>query len=240
MNPIRLVIAIPTYNERKNAPLLYQEIKDLGIDSDILFIDDNSPDGTGAVVDELAAKDNHVKVMHRPGKMGLGTAHKAAYIYARDHGYSHLIIMDADFTHDPKYIPEMLKLKDKADIVIGSRYTQGGKMHGWSNFRLPFTYFWRWMIKTFLGLPYDSTGAFRLYNVQLFTPELLKQLDATGFAFCMESLYRFSQNKARIMEVPIQARSRIHGESKLSGKIMREAFVQFLKLSFDRLKRAIS
>jgi dolichol-phosphate mannosyltransferase len=134
----------------------------------------------------------------------------------------------------------MLKLKDQADIVIGSRYAKGGAMHGWHSFRLPFTYFWRWMIKTFLGLPYDSTGAFRLYNVNIFTPEVLEKINAQGFAFCMESLYQFSQHGARIMEVPIQARSRIHGESKLSGKIMREALSQFIKLSYDRAKRAIS
>src|SRR5690606_15516802 len=142
-------------------------------------------------------KDKTVKVLHRPAKMGLGTAHKAAFRFAQEHGYEYLITMDADLTHDPKYIPDLLAHKKNTDIVIGSRYTRGGSMHGWHKFRLPFTYFWRSMIKNFLGLPYDCTGAFRLYNVHILKPAIYNQVKGTGFAFCMESLYRFSQNEAR-------------------------------------------
>lgn len=229
-----ILVAIPTYNEKENIPLLHKEIQQLHLPTDILFIDDNSPDGTGTVIDELIQKDPTVHVIHRPAKLGLGTAHKEAFRYAQKQGYKYLITMDADLTHDPKYIPDLLAHKNEADIVIGSRYTTGGSMHGWHKVRLPLTYFWRSMIKNVLGLPYDCTGAYRLYNVGVLKPEIYNQVKGTGFAFCMESLYRFSQYGARIAETPIEAHSRIHGASKLSWPIMFEVAGRFCSLSYDR------
>lgn len=239
MQKNNILVAIPTYNEKDNIPLLYKGIKQLGLPIDILFIDDNSPDGTGTVIDELIEKDATVHVIHRPAKMGLGTAHKRAFSFAKKHGYDYLITMDADLTHDPKYIPDLLARKDKADIVIGSRYTSGGSMHGWHKVRLPLTYFWRSMIKNFLGLPYDCTGAYRLYNVRILKPETYNQVKGTGFAFCMESLYRFAQHGAKIVETPIEAHSRIHGDSKLSWPIMFEVAGRFFSLSYDRFLHAV-
>lgn len=239
MQKNNILIAIPTYNEKENVPLLYKEIKKLNLPTDILFIDDNSPDGTGAVIDSLTENDTTVHAKHRPGKMGLGTAHKEAFAYAQNNGYEYLITMDADLTHDPKYIPQLLAKKDAADIVIGSRYTQGGSMHGWGTIRLPLTYFWRSMIKNCLGLPYDCTGAYRLYKVSILKPSIYNNIKGTGFAFCMESLYRFSQSGARITEVPIQAHSRIYGASKLSSSIMFEVASRFVCLSYDRVLHAL-
>jgi dolichol-phosphate mannosyltransferase len=231
----KVLVFIPTYNERGNVQRLYQEIKKLPYDLDILFCDDNSPDRTGELIDSLIAADSSVKVIHRPSKMGLGTAHIEAFKYAREHAYDYLITMDADFTHNPSYIPALIMKKDRADIVIGSRYISGGKMEGWNKIRLPFTYFWRSMIKYGLGMPYDCTGAFRLYNVKILNPDLFKKLTSQGFAFCMESLYRFKHNGAQIVEVPILARNRQEGKSKLSGKIMREVAKKYFCLLADRL-----
>lgn len=230
-----ILVFIPTYNERENVEKLYNKIKKLPYKLDILFCDDNSPDGTGKILDELADKDATVKVLHRPGKNGLGTAHKEGFLYAKSHHYNYLITMDADLTHDPNYIPTMMQKKHKADIVIGSRYAQGGQMKGWHAVRLPFTHFWRTMIKYGLGLPYDATGAFRLYNVDVLQEEIHKKIQSQGFSFCMESLYHFTRHGAKIAEVPIEAHSRVHGASKLSIKIMHEVATQFCKLVWNRI-----
>src|SRR5581483_1378599 len=212
----KILIFIPTYNERDNITALYQEIKKLPFQITILFCDDNSPDGTGSFLDELAAHDAQVKVIHRPAKLGLGTAHKLCFEYAYHNNFDYLLSMDADFTHDPCYIPDLLAKKDEADIVIGSRYIAGGGMQGWNRIRLPFTYFWRNAIKYGLGLPYDSTGAFRLYKVKILVPEVYNTFKSKGFAFGLESLYRLKHYGAKITEVPICARNRKYGESKLS------------------------
>jgi len=233
----KILVFTPTYNESGNVTKLYHALKKLPYELDILFCDDNSPDGTGKLIDELVEHDSTVHVIHRPSKLGLGTAHKEAFQFARSHGYEYLLTMDADFTHDPSYIPAMIEKRTLtgADIVIGSRYTSGGKMEGWNKIRLPFTYFWRSMIRYGLNMPYDCTGAFRLYAVSMLNPSLFQPLKSQGFAFCMESLYRFKKNGARIVEVPILARSRTEGKSKLSVKIMAEVAQQYFRLLGDRL-----
>lgn len=229
-----VLVAIPTYNERENVPLLYAALKNLSTPVDILFIDDNSPDGTGTLINTLRDNDPIVTVIHRPKKMGLGTAHLEAFKVARSKNYTHLITMDADFTHHPSYIPDMLETVMSADIVIGSRYTHGGSMSGWGSIRLPFTYFWRGMIKYCLAMPYDCTGAFRAYNVSFLTDDASSELSSNGFSFCMESLYFFKKSGARIKEIPIKAQNRIHGTSKLSGAIMAEVAGVFFRLLVDR------
>lgn len=230
-----LLIFIPTYNERDNVIPLYKEIKKHIPNCTILFCDDSSPDGTGSLLDELAARDTSVRIMHRPGKMGLGTAHKAAFCYARTHGYKYLLTMDADFTHNPHYIPAMLALKEDTDIVIGSRYAQGGVMKGWGVIRLPFTHFWRSMIRYGLNMPYDCTGAFRLYSVNALKPDIYEKFTSKGFSFNMEALYHLKRTGARIKEVPIIAHSREHGDSKLSGAIMKEVFFKYCALVRHRI-----
>ncbi len=239
MEQHRLLLFVPTYNERDNVEFLYAELKRLPIIFDLLFCDDNSPDGTGLILDKLAAQDTSMKVMHRPGKMGLGTAHLAAFSYAKNNNYHHLLTMDADFTHDPSYVPAMLQKSLAADIVIGSRYAQGGGMEGWGKIRLPFTYFWRGMIRYGLGLPYDATGAFRVYNVQLFNEKLCSNLSSKEFSFNIETLYRFVRNGARVVEVPIVAKNRVRGKSKLSCALAFEEASIFFKLLFDRIKASM-
>lgn len=231
----KILVFTPTYNERGNVKKLYQALKSLPYELDILFCDDNSPDGTGKLIDELVAQDPSVHVIHRSSKMGLGTAYIEAFQFARNNGYEHLLSMDADFTHDPVYIPAMIAKKDSADIVIGSRYAAGGKMEGWNKLRLPLTYFWRAMINHGLNMHYDCTGAFRLYSVSILNPTVCHSLQSKGFAFGMEALYRFKCNGARIIEVPILARSRTEGKSKLSVKIMTEFAKQYFRLLSERL-----
>lgn len=230
----KILVFIPTYNEYGNVNRLYEEIKKLPHDLDILFCDDNSPDGTGALIDTLVKKDATVHVIHRPSKLGLGTAHQEAFRFAQKYHYDYLLTMDADFTHNPIYIPTLIAQKEHADIVIGSRYSAGGKMSGWSSIRLPFTYFWRFMIHKGLGMPYDCTGAFRLYTVKILDSRIYESLTSKGFSFGMEALYRFKQHGARIAEVPILAKNRQEGNSKLSGKIMREFAKKYCQLVYER------
>jgi dolichol-phosphate mannosyltransferase len=232
-----ILVFIPTYNERENVEKLYQKIKEYKKDVDILFCDDNSPDGTGKVLDLLAEKDRSVRIIHRLTKSGLGTAHLAAFEYAQKNNYRYLITMDADFTHDPLYISSMIAKKDQADIIIGSRYIAGGEMSGWGKLRLPFTYFWRALIKSGLGMPYDCTGAFRLYNVKKLKPDIYKKISSKGFSFCIESLYRMREQGLIISEIPIHARNREHGASKLSFGIMKEAAITFCRLFLERRKK---
>lgn len=229
-----LLIFIPTYNERDNIHPLYQEIKKHVAHAHILFCDDNSPDGTGHLINDLIQQDETVKVIHRPGKLGTGTAYVQAFSYAQENKFEYLITMDADFTHHPSYIPELLSKRESADIIIGSRYAQGGTMIGWNNFRLPLTHFWRNMIWRGLGLSYDCTGAFRLYRVNQLKPATYTNFRSKGFSFCLESIYRLHQDGLKIDEVPIQAHSRKHGESKLSGAIMREVAFTLFKLSAEK------
>jgi dolichol-phosphate mannosyltransferase len=233
-----VLIFVPTYNERDNVALLYKEIKQYNKDVDILFCDDNSPDGTGAVLDEIAAQDSTVHVVHRPTKLGLGTAHIKAFSFAKEHQYTNLVTMDADFTHHPSYIAHMLQHQKKFDVVIGSRYAHGGRMSGWGLIRLPFTYFWRNVIKFGLGMRYDCTGAFRLYKVHTLDPRLYANLNAKGFAFCMESLYRMHQAGLKITEIPIHARNRTHGKSKLSLGIMKEVACTFFRLLMEPKRKS--
>ncbi|MGE0207098.1 MAG: polyprenol monophosphomannose synthase [Candidatus Babeliales bacterium] len=237
MQKNEVLVFVPTYNERDNVLILYEEIKKHKEDVDILFCDDNSPDGTGKVLDDLSKKDPSVHVMHRPAKLGLGTAHVQAFEYAQKHNYKFLITMDADLTHDPRYIPALFEKRDVHDVVIGSRYIHGGGMSGWGRIRLPFTYFWRNLIKRGLGMPYDCTGAYRLYSVQKLKPHVYKKVSSKGFSFCIESLYRFKEDGLRITEIPIHARNRIHGDSKLSVAIMKEAAKTFCRLFFERRKK---
>lgn len=230
-----ILIFTPTYNERENVLKLHKAIRQLPIKTDILFIDDSSPDGTAEVIMDLQKEDPNVFIIYRSKKLGLGTAHKRAFEYAQQHNYTYVVSMDADLTHDPVYIPAMISGLMDHDIMIGSRYAQGGKMHGWNQLRLPFTYFWRGMIKYGLGLPYDCTGAFRAYRATILKPEIYNKVRGTGFAFCMESLFFFKRAGARIGEIPIQAHSRIHGQSKLSGKIMFEVLKTYFRLLFIRI-----
>lgn len=234
-----VLVFIPTYNEIGNVQALYQAIKKQ-ISCDLLFCDDNSPDGTGEFLNQLAQQDPSVHVIHRPKKMGLGTAHLAGFKYAKQHQYEAIITMDADFTHDPAYLPAMLSKKSEAHIVIGSRYAAGARISGWNKIRLPFTIFWRDAIKYGLGMPYDCTAAFRLYNVQILHDNIINTFKSKGFSFNIEALYAFKKHGARIIEVPIHAQQRVHGKSKLSIGIMAEMAKQYFKILFDRLfgKRA--
>jgi len=237
-NSVKLLIAVPTYNEKKTIEKLTAAITEYAPDADMLIIDDNSPDGTGPLIDELAQKDSRIKTIHRSGKLGLGTAQRASYEYAREHGYEFLITMDSDFTHDPKYIPEMRKaLTDDFDIIIGSRYAEGSEMQNWGKMRLMLTKFWRGCLRVGTGMSCDSTGAYRLYRVSILDPEIYNSISSPGFSFGLEFLFKLNAAGARIGQVGIVASGRAagDGESKLSSTEMWQMIKSYMHLIRLRL-----
>lgn len=213
-----LLIFIPTYNERENVVGILQQILELGLAADILFVDDNSPDGTGNVLDDLAKQSPNVIVQHRPGKMGIGSAHAYAINWAYKHGYRKLITMDCDFTHSPEYIRDFLALSDNADVIVGSRYLQEKSLSTWNAYRKLLTQIGHLLTKFFLGMPYDATGAFRLYRLDRIPQNFLEPVHSLSYSFFFESLYILHLNCFRIAEVPINLPARVYGHSKMRMK----------------------
>jgi len=224
-------IIIPTYNEQENIRALVQEI--LGVDArfHILIVDDNSPDGTGKVADELAEEFHRVHVLHRKSKMGLGTAYLAGFKYALEQGADYIFEMDADFSHNPRYLPQFLEAIQEADLVIGSRYIDGVRVEGWRFRRLLLSKLANMYASYIMVYPvWDFTSGFRCYRRAVFESIDLNRIHSDGYAFQIEMVYHVFKNGFRVKEIPIIFREREHGHSKISRKIVWEAIWTVLKL----------
>jgi dolichol-phosphate mannosyltransferase len=215
----RVLIELATYNERDNLAPLVQEVRRAAPAADILVLDDNSPDGTGKLADELAAADPHVRVLHRPGKLGLGTAILASMRYAMDHGYDLLLTMDADFSHHPRYLPALLAGMRKHDVMIGSRYVPGGGTENWPWTRQLISRSINLLVRFLMRIPArDCSGGFRCYRVDKLREAGLGRLMSHGYSFQQEVLYRCRRAGARIGETPIVFENRRAGASKVNGR----------------------
>ncbi len=212
----RTLIFIPTFNERGNVERMYQELKALQLDTDILFLDDNSPDGTGTILDELAKKDPRLSVIHRTGKLGVGSAHQTGIGWAYDKGYEVLITLDCDFTHSPTDIHRLLPHLESADVVVGSRFLQKGSLSEWNLYRTFLTNFGHFLTRRMLKVQQDATGAFRVYNLARIPRELFGLVKSHGYSFFFESLFIFTRNGFPIKDLPIVLPKRTYGESKMS------------------------
>ena len=213
----RLLVTLCTYNERDNLAPLIAEVWRFAPDAEILVVDDGSPDGTGKVADELADADPRVHVLHRPGKLGLGTATVAAFQYGVEHGYDLLINLDADFSHHPRYIPSLLTAMDQADVAIGSRYVAGGGVVGWGLRRHFMSRAINWYARTLLRLKTrDNSGAYRCYRVAKLREMDLDRFLARGYAIQEETLYRCRRCGCRFQETPIIFEERRYGSSKIN------------------------
>ena len=179
----KTLVFIPTYNEKENAQSMYRMIMALGLELDLLFLDDNSPDGTGALLDEIAASDQRVHVIHRSGKLGIGSAHAEGIDWAYERGYQCLVTMDCDFTHSPSDIPKLLEEAKSCDAVVGSRYLQKGSLPGWSLCRRFITHFGHIVTRFLLHIPFDASGAFRVYNLTKIPREPLRLCYFKGIWF---------------------------------------------------------
>lgn len=212
----KTMVFIPTYDELGNVERMFRELGELGLDLDVVFMDDNSPDGTGELLDKMAERHSNLRVMHRTGKLGVGSAHLQGIRYAYEQGYETLITMDCDFTHMPSDIPRMIEAARDADLAVGSRFLKKDSLPGWNVVRRSLTLFGHLQTKYLLGVNYDATGAFRVYRLRRIQRELFELVTSGSYAFFFESLFILSNAGCRIAEVPIVLPARTYGHSKMS------------------------
>lgn len=219
--PDRILVSLATYNERDNLVPLVRDIQAMLPLADVLIIDDNSPDGTGRLADEMAARDERIRVVHRAGKLGLGTAILAAMRFAMDHDYDLLVNMDADFSHHPRYLSALVDGMPGRDVMIGSRYVPGGGTVNWPLSRRLTSWGVNVIARLLLRIPaHDTSGAYRCYRVALLRHADLGGLWSHGYSFQEEVLYRLRLAGARLGETPIVFEDRRAGSSKVN---LREA-----------------
>jgi dolichol-phosphate mannosyltransferase len=237
---VNAIVVIPTYNERDNIRRLAEEVLSQHASLQILFVDDNSPDGTGTIADELATKNERIRVMHRPGKLGLGSAYCAGFKLALDMGADYLIEMDADFSHDPTVLPVFLETIQRCDLVIGSRYLNGVSVVNWPIRRLMLSVFASFYTRVITGLPVkDCTSGFKCFRRSTIEAIDLDSVGSDGYSFQIEMNYRCMEKGLTIVEVPIIFIDRHAGSSKMSKKIVREAVLLVWKLKLGTLLRRL-
>lgn len=219
------LIAIPTYNEAENVEAIYFRIKKLKINTDILFIDDNSPDGTANIIKKISSQDKSVVLILRKKKMGIGSAHLEGIEYAYKNEYKTLITMDCDFTHKPEDILKLLEKRQKANIVVGSRYIGSKSLSDWNLFRKTLTLIAHFLTKKLLEMPYDTTGAFRLYNLDKIPKGVFSRIESMGYSFFFESMFILYINGYKTKEVSIKLPARTYGSSKMTVKDILGSFI---------------
>lgn len=228
---MQALVIVPTYNERTNLMRLVPAVL-AAAPVDILVVDDNSPDGTGQLADDLAVEHaGRVHVLHREGKQGLGTAYLAGFRWGLRHGYDYLFEMDCDFSHPPEALPRFLEAIRHADVVLGSRYVPGGATPDWPRRRRLLSQGGSFYARTVLGLPYrDLTGGFKCFRRTALQSLDLEGIRTSGYGFQIEMTWRCHRAGLTILEIPITFRDRVEGQSKMSGKIVREALAMVWQL----------
>lgn len=237
----KTLIAIPTYNEAENLEYITREVLAHAPTVEILIVDDNSPDGTGVLAEELHAQNPRIHVLHREEKAGLGPAYLAAFTWASEHGYTWVGEFDADGSHRPQDLPRLLHMAQgtsKADLVIGSRWTRGGGTRGWSKKRKLLSRAGNLYVNVILGLGvHDATAGFRIYRVDFLDRLLARNtIESRGYGFQIEMTWRTQRAGAHIVEVPITFVERRAGNSKMSGSIIQEAFLKVLRWRRSELR----
>ncbi|TSC76732.1 MAG: dolichol-phosphate mannosyltransferase [Parcubacteria group bacterium Gr01-1014_33] len=234
-NDSHIYVIIPTYNERENITSLVEKIFDLGLPNlEMMIVDDNSPDGTGRIAEALA-RQYPIQVIHREKKEGLGTAYTTAFkeILARnpEQKPEYIVQMDADFSHDPAMIPALLNASEAHDVVIGSRYTPGGKIENWEYTRRVLSKWGNWYARAILRVPYrDMTSGFKCYRTEVLHTIDLNSLSSVGYNFQIETVYKAHTKGFRIREIPITFTERRAGVSKMNIPIILESFWKVLAL----------
>jgi glycosyltransferase involved in cell wall biosynthesis len=222
----RTLIVVPTYNERAGLREIVEAVRRAVPPAAILIVDDASPDGTGALADELARADPQVRVKHRARKEGLGRAYLDAFRQVLDEGWDRIVQMDADFSHDPAALPQLLTASAAADLVIGSRYVPGGELRNWPAHRVMLSTFANWYVRAITRLPvHDCTSGFRCWTRSLLARLPLDRIMSDGYAFQVEMAWEAHTSGGRILEVPITFVERREGQSKMSGLVIAESIV---------------
>ena len=237
----RALVIIPTYNERENVTRIIDLVLYQDPSIDVLIIDDGSPDGTGQLADEIAAINPRVNVIHRPSKMGLGTAYVAGFKWALERAYAYVFEMDADFSHDPAHLPQFLTSIQDADLVIGSRYRDGRvTVVNWPIGRLLLSYFANVYARTITGLQlYDGTAGFKCFRRSVLEAINLDDIRSNGYAFQIEMNFRAWRRGFRIVEIPIVFVDRTEGVSKMSKRIVREGILVVWRLRWWAITRRV-
>ncbi len=231
----RTLIVTPTYNEKDNLPRFVEAVRGAAPEADLLIVDDNSPDGTGDIADAIAAKDPKVRVLHRAGKLGLGTAYIQAFLKGLAEGYENFFEMDADLSHDVKYLPAFFQALDEgADVVIGSRNIPGGNVEGWGLGRHFISKGGSIYSRTILGLSVkDLTSGYKAYTRRALEAIQLGSVHSNGYSFQIEMTYRAIRRGMKVKEVPIVFVDRTLGASKMSRKIFVEAIGVVWRLRYE-------
>jgi dolichol-phosphate mannosyltransferase len=235
---IRSLIIIPTYNEAENLEPLISAVLALDSGFEILVVDDNSPDGTGEIADRLDRESSGVHVLHRPGKMGLGTAYVEGFKWAIERGYNYVLEMDCDFSHDPSYLPTFLSKMPSADLVIGSRYVRGGDTPNWGILRRLISWGGNAFARLMLGLKaHDCTGGFRCYRREMLQQVPWDEIRLQGYGFQIGAVYYVERLGGKVVEFPIIFEDRRVGQSKMSFKIVVEAFAYVTRMALSGKNR---
>jgi dolichol-phosphate mannosyltransferase len=231
------IVIIPTYNERENVRLIIEAVLALPREVDILIVDDNSPDGTASIVEELQTKINidatRLHLLKRAGKQGLGTAYIAGFKYALEKGYAFILEMDADFSHDPKDLVRLIEAceTESADMAIGSRYVTGVNVVNWPMGRVLLSWFASWYVRLITSMPvFDTTAGFICYRRKVLETIPLDEIKFVGYAFQIELKFKTWKYGFRLKEIPIIFTERTRGQSKMSAGIFKEAFFGVLQL----------
>jgi dolichol-phosphate mannosyltransferase len=241
MDPDRYLIVLPTYDERENLPRMVEQLEavraGMPFAGEVLVVDDNSPDGTGRLADDLSDRHDWLSVLHRPGKQGLGRAYLAGFDWALQRPYSHIVEMDSDLSHPVTALPAMLTATEHADLVLGSRYTPGGGVDGWPLSRRLISRGGCSYARLILGVDVrDLTGGFKCFRRWVLKSLDLSDVHAGGYAFQIELTYRTLRMGGRVVELPITFVDRAHGESKMSRAIVLEAVRQVPALRLRALR----
>jgi dolichol-phosphate mannosyltransferase len=220
----RILVIIPTYNERENLERIVSRTRDSVPEAHIVVADDNSPDGTGDIADALVAIDDHIHVLHRAGKEGLGAAYLSGFAWAIDQGYDVLVEMDADGSHQPEQLPKLLAALRNADVVLGSRWVNGGSVVNWPKHREFLSRGGNLYTRAMLGIPlHDATGGYRAFRADALRTLDLSDVESKGYCFQVDMAWRAVRSGLRVVEVPIEFVERELGDSKMNPKIVTEA-----------------
>ncbi len=233
MKPEKIIIIIPTYNELENIQAMLPLLREKYPAYDVLIVDDNSPDGTWQFVEEQSKTDEKIHLLKRSGKLGLGTAYVTGFKYAIENGFDAVVQMDADFSHNPEDIAELVRHLEDNDLVIGSRYTSGVNVVNWPMKRLLLSYFANKYTKVITGLPInDATGGFKAIRIEVLKSLNLDNIRSNGYSFQIEINFKAWKKGFRLKEVPIVFTDRVEGSSKMSKAIVHEAVFMVWKLRF--------
>src|SRR5512142_308655 len=227
----KTLVVVPTYNERENLRPLTKRLLALPVPVDMLVVDDNSPDGTGKLADEIAAEQPSIHVLHRTEKGGLGRAYVAGFKWALERGYEFVFELDGDFSHNPDDIPMFLEAAQNADLVLGSRYLNGIRIVNWPLRRLMLSKSAATYVRIITGMPItDPTGGYKCFRRRALEEVKVEEIHSNGYSFQIETTHKLWRQGMRVVEVPIVFTERFHGHSKMSGHIISEALIMVWRL----------